>query len=96
MFTLDNSILLWCVSARMLVSCSLLGKKVSHRKKFPFIVNPNIGYIGIKMGFYKRVEMGKEMLGSTFMMHEKNSSEARKIIHNSQKILCTKKRRKFI
>jgi len=48
------------------------------------------------MGFYKRVEMGKEMLGSTFMMHEKNSSEARKIIHNSQKILCTKKRRKFI
>ena len=82
---IDNFILLWCVSARMLVSCSLLCKKISHRKKFPSIVNPNIGYIGIKMGFDKREEIGKEMLGFTFMMHIKSPSEARKIIHNSKK-----------
>jgi len=48
------------------------------------------------MGFNKREEIGKEMLGFTFMMHEKNSSEARKIIHNSQKIPCTRKIRNFI
>ena len=72
-----------CVSANVLVSCSLLCKQIPHRKKFPPIVNLNIGYIGIKMGFDKREEIGKEILGFTFMMHEKNPSEARKIIHNS-------------
>jgi len=50
-----------------------LFKKISHRKKkFPPIVNPNIGYIGIKMGFDKIEEIGKEMLSFTFIMHEKN------------------------
>jgi len=36
------------------------------------------------------------MLGFTFMMHEKNLSEVRKIIHNSKRIPCTWKRRNFI
>jgi len=48
------------------------------------------------MGFDKREEIGKKMSGFTFIMHEKNLSEARKIIHNSKKILCTRKRRNFI
>jgi len=44
----------------MLVSCSLLCKKISHRKKFPSIVNSEIGYIGVKIGFEKIEEIGKE------------------------------------
>ena len=52
MFALNHPILLRCVNVRMLIISALLGKKISHREKLSSIVNPNICYCSIELGFH--------------------------------------------
>jgi hypothetical protein len=49
MLALYNPILLRGIDTRMLINGLLLFKKISHRKEFSTIVNPNVGYRNMEL-----------------------------------------------
>lgn len=72
MFSLDNSILLGCIGANVLVDDAIVREKGFQGCTLPPIIDMNGFDVGAKLCFHKREERYKQMLCQRFKFHHTN------------------------